>query len=493
MHYSFKLILLFSLFFCTQVSFSQNLNNDSTLNYLKDAAIKLMEPHVDMTYSYTADEIENTVPDMKVKLPQLKDTTELLTKLKGDYSDWKTFVEIAKIYRRYNMEQSAYPYFVNAYNLVASEIQKDSLNGKYYSDMAKLYLEAGNQEYTQAYLNICYELLPEDSLVLKLLPMYLAVSGDIEMAEKINERSLKKLNGVFDPYVNLLTIEVFKVMYDSTMMQKLPDKNIEDIFDLSKLKSLVETHKEDKAYSVLYNVGKLFALYIKYASASDIRNEKIKLSAGDEKELKQLKKYFEKATKSDAYKNKHLLYKSLGFIYILEGDFDNSINNFRKMMNYWPKDRLSNDYDVLFAVQYFLKKDTQAALNIVKEKISSNEKYLNNNATDYVRLGNIYLQLNDFENAKNAYEKALTIEKSVDAYLGLSVLEMMNMNFQEANKYMNFAYDLNKNYYLTYALFGVLTLMADDRQQAEQALKQALQLKPDNKLINEVYHHFFKD
>ena len=67
------------------------------------------------------------------------------------------------------------------------------------------------------------------------------------------------------------------------------------------------------------------------------------------------------------------------------------------------------------------------------------------------------------------------------------------MNFQEANKYMNFAYDLNKNYYLTYALFGVLTLMADDRQQAEQALKQALQLKPDNKLINEVYHHFFKD
>ena len=491
MHYSYKVFLILSLFFGTQLAFSQNLSKDSTLNYLKSVAVKLLEPHVDMNYSYTVEEIENIAPDMKVKLPQLKDTTELLTKLKGDYSDWKTFVEIAKIYRRYNKEQSAYPYFVNAYNLIASEIQKDSLNGKYYSDMAKLYLDAGNQEYAQAYLNLCYQFSPGDSMVLKLLPMYLAISGDIEKAEQINELSMKTLSDIYDPYVNLLSIEIFKVMYDSTLMQKLPDKNIEDIFDFKKLKTLAETHKEDKAYSVLYNVGKLFALYIKYVNSSDFLNEKPKLNPGDEKELKLLKKFFGKAVKNNAYKNKHILYKSLGFIYLLERDWDNSINNFRKMMDYWPKNRIANDYDLIFAVQYFLKKDTLAALNTMEEKISSNEKYLNNNVADYVRLGDIYLQLNAYEKAKNAYEKALSFGKSEDAYLGLSVLQMMDMNFQEANKYINFAYDLNKNYYLTYALFGVLTLMADDKQQADQALKQALQLKPDNSIIKELYKQFF--
>ncbi len=482
-----KLFLFYISLFSFTLVYSQTNGTDTLPVYLKAIAVKLMKPHVNMNYSYVTDEIRNQAPDLKVKIPQLKDTVKYINNLKGDFSDWKNFVEIAKIYRRYSMEQNAYPYFVNTYNLIASEIKKDSLNPEYYLDMAQLYLDAGNQEYAQAYLNMTYQMNPEDTLVLKLLPMYLATSGDIQKAEKVNNVFLKKKPNDVEPYVNILTIEIFKVLYDSTMMNNMESITAQKLFDLSKIKAASDKYK-DKAFTVLYHVGQLFALYVKYSSIDDISNGEIKLSETDKTQLKQLKKFFTKAVSNSTYKNKHILYKSLGFICLLQNDLDGSIKYFKEMMSFYPKDELSNDYDILFAVHYFLKKDTAEAINTLKEKIDLNRNLVLNNSEDYIRLGNSYLQSSKFVDAQKAYQNALSINsKAIDAYLGLSVLEMLNMNFQESNKYMNLAYDIDKNYYLTYTMFGVLTLMADDYRQAKSALEQALKLKPDDKIINELY------
>jgi tetratricopeptide (TPR) repeat protein len=484
-----KLLLFIGIIALHQfTTFSQSTNNDTITDYFKKSAVKLMKPHVNMTYSYVANELINKAPDLTVEIPQLKDTVKHLDELKGNYNDWKVFVKIAKIYRRYGKEQSAHPYFINAYKLIESEIKKDSLNAKYYSDMAQLYLDAGNQEYAQAYLNMTYQLNPEDTLVLKLLPMYLATSGDIETAEKINKLYLQKTSQRIDPYMNLLTIELFKVLYDSTLMNILKNKSPHEVFDFSSIKKALDEHKKDKAFAVLYHAGNLFALYIKYAAIVDIRNEKVKLSEGDKAELKRLQKFFEKAVSGSSYKNKHILYKSLGFIYVLQNKPDEAVKQFRQMMKFWPQDELSNDYDLIFAVEYFIKKDRMAALKSLEEKIKLNEKLLLDNTENYIRLANVYMQMNQYDEAKKNYEKALTIDnRAVDAYLGLSVPEMLNMNFQESNKYLNKAYEINKNYYLTYALYGVLTFLANDYEQAKSALKQALQLKPDDETVLEVY------
>ncbi len=484
-----KLCLFFISLFSYTLVYSQTNGTDTLPVYLKAIAIKLMKPHVNMNYSYVTGEIRNQAPDLKIEIPQLKDTVKYIQHLKGGFNDWKAFVKIAKIYRRYNMEQSAYPYFVNAYNLIASEIKKDSLNSTYYSDMAQLYLDVGNQEYAQAYLNMTYQLNPEDTLVLKLLPMYLATSGDIQTAEKVNTAFLKKKPNDVEPYVNILTIEIFRVLYDSTIMNnKMQDIDARNLLNLSKIKSASEKYKKDKAFTVLFHVGQLFALYVKYSTIDDISNDEIKLSETDKTQLKQLKKFFTKAVSNSTYKNKHVLYKSLGFICLLQNDLDGSIKYFKEMMSFYPKDELSNDYDILFAVHYFLKNDTTEAIHTLKEKIELNKNLVLNSAEDYTRLANTYLQSAEYDNAKKAYQDALNINpKAIDAYLGLSVLEMLNMNFQESNKYMNMAYDIDKNYYLTYAMFGVLTLLADDYEQAKSALEQALKLKPDEKIIKDLY------
>ncbi len=484
-----KLTLFIGIIVLSQFTvLSQSPKNDTITNYLKKSAVKLMKPHINMTYSYVANELINKAPGLTLEVPQLKDTVKYLDELKGNYNDWEVFVKIAKIYRRHGKEQSAYPYFVNAYSLIESEIKKDSLNAGYYSDMAQLYLDAGNQEYAQAYLNMTYQLNPEDTLVLKLLPMYLATSGDIENAEKINKRYLQKAPQEIDPYMNLLTIELFKILNDSVLMNKLAHKSSKDIFDFSRIKKAADEHKKDKAFLVLYHAGNLFAMYIKYATIVDIHREKVKLSEEDNAELKRLQKFFAKAVSSSSYKNKHILYKSLGFIYILQNKPDEAVKQFRQMMKFWPQDELSNDYDLIFAVEYFIKKDRMAALKSLEEKIKLNEKLFLDNVENYIRLANVYMQMNQYDEAKKNYEKALTIDnRAVDAYLGLSVPEMLNMNFQESNKYLNKAYEINKNYYLTYALYGVLTFLANDYEQAKSALKQALQLKPDDETVLEVY------
>jgi tetratricopeptide (TPR) repeat protein len=484
-----KLILFIGIIILNQtVVFAQSSPNDTVTDYLKKSAVKLMKPHINMTYSYVANELINKAPDLSVEVPQLKDTVKYLDELKGNYNDWKAFVKIAKIYRRYGKEQSAYPYFVNAYSLIESEIKKDSLNAGYYSDMAQLYLDAGNQDYAQAYLNMTYQLNKEDTLALKLLPMYLATSGDIENAEKINKHYLQKAPDEIDPYMNMLTIELFKVLNDSALMNELKHKSPKDVFDFSRIKKALDEHKKNKAFLVLYHAGNLFALYIKYATIADIQKENIKLSEEDHAELNRLQKFFTKAISGSSYKNKHILYKSLGFIYILQNKPDEAIEQFRQMTKFWTQDELSNDYDLVFAVEYFIKKDPMAALKSLEEKIKLNEKLVLDNLENYIRLANVYMQMNEYDEAKKKYEKALSIDnKAVDAYLGLSVPEMLNMNFQESNKYLNKAYEINKNYYLTYALYGILTFLANDYEQAKGALQQALQLNPDNESLLEIY------
>ena len=100
--------------------------------------------------------------------------------------------------------------------------------------------------------------------------------------------------------------------------------------------------------------------------------------------------------------------------------------------------------------------------------------------------------MNNKYEAQKSYESALQLNlKTKDAYLGLAVLELLENELLEANNYINKAYDLDEEYYLNYALFGIITLMADDKEKAKDALTKAMELKPDDEEIKEVFEAFF--
>ncbi len=489
-----NITILFVLFFIiqnTQSSYSQDNQPDTTINYLKKMAVKLLEPHTDMTFSFGTEELKNKVPDLNIEIPELKDTVELLDKLKGNYDDWNTFYEIGKLYDRFGMEKQAFDYYTSAYNLITVEIQKDSINAKYFSDMGSLYMNINNSQYAFAYYKQAYELNPKDTAASNFLPMYYIFTDDSKTAKTIIDQNLKDNPKHMNSYIWYVTMMILNKFKDDVNPADIQNKNVEDIFDLNLVKTASEKYKNDARFPVLYNLSKLMAMFAKYAMVSDDM-KKMVVSKNDNNELKKLQKFFNKQIAANKFKNKYILYKALGFSYIMQKNTTKAIENFELAMNLWPKDKLSQDYYILFSTHYFLIGDTLKALEVVNEKIEKDTKMNALTPKDYVLKGNVFLNSKNNVEAKKAYESALQLNlRTKDAYLGLAGLELLENKLMESNNFINKAYDLDKEYYLSYALFGVITLMADDKQKAKDALNKAKELKPDNEEIKELYKVFF--
>jgi len=143
-------------------SFAQT-TKDTIRTYLNNKVIELMSPHTQMSFSFGTAELKNKLPKLEIEIPNLKDTTDLIKKLKGTYNDWIIFKEIADLYKRFNNNKVAYSYYEKAYNTIVKENQKDSTKSKPYSDMGTLYMELNNnQKAFQHYLK-AYEINSNDT------------------------------------------------------------------------------------------------------------------------------------------------------------------------------------------------------------------------------------------------------------------------------------------------------------------------------------------
>lgn len=485
------LVLIIICLLTVSKSHAQSNAGDTTINYLKKTAVKLLQPHSNMTFSFGTEELKNEVPDLNIKIPELKDTLNHLEELKGNYDDWHIFYKIGKLYKHFGMEKNAYDYYSSAYNLITTEIKKDSLNSVYFSDMGNLYLDIKNNQYAFAYYKMAYELNSDDTAALNILPMFYIFSGDSESAINIIDKNLKNNPKHLNSYIWYATMIVMDKFKEDNKAKDILNKKVEDIFNLDLIKTASEKYKSDPRFSVLYNLSKLLAMFAKYALILD-DFKKLDLVKHDKNELKKLQKFFKKALTNKQFKNKYIIYKALGFTYIFQKDHAKAIHNFQLAMNLWPKDKLSQDYYILFSTYYFLNEDTLKALEVINKKIEQDERLHQLNPGDYVLKGNVYLNMQKYPEAQKAYSAATEMSlKTKDAWLGLAVLELQKNKLMEANNYINKAYDLDKEYYLSYALFGIITLMADDKKQAKGALEKAMELKPDDKDIKEIYEVFF--
>jgi len=494
MNYSKTRVIVVLIFIGVQsilLSQQNKTQKDTILPYLKKTAIKLLQPHSDMTFAFGTEELKNEIPDLNIEIPELKDTLKHLEGLKGNYDDWHIFYDIGNLYARLGKEKNALDYYTNAYNLITAEIKKDSLNSTYFSDMGNLYMKINNNQYAFAYYKMAYELNPNDTAALNILPMFYIFSGDSKNAQTIIDKNLKKDPKHLNSYIWLVTQTVMGKFKEEIKPEDILNKKVEDIFDLTPVKTASQNYKKDPRFPVLYNLSKLLAMFVKYAMISDDM-KKVELTENDNKELKKMQKFLNKAIAGKKFKNKYILYKALGFSYIFQKNAPKAIENFQTAMNLWPKNKLAKDYYILFSTHYFLTNDTLKALATINEKIEQYKKMKLSSANDYIVKANVLLNMKNMPKAQKAYEEALQLNlKAKDAYLGLAVLELLQNKLLESNKYLNKAYDFDKEYYMTYALFGIITLMADDKEKAKGALEKAMELKPDNDEIKEIYEAFF--
>lgn len=491
-----KLLLLICLFsFSLSKLHAQNSENaqDTLYDYLLEKAKILLKPHANLNFTFGTEELKNESPDLKVTLPDLKDTTKYLDELKGDFKDWFTFYKIGNLYQKFNRNQSALAHFEQAYSLILNEIKKDSLNSKYYSEMGMLYMSLKSNDNAYYFFNKAYELNEKDSLASQFLPMFLIFSGQLDQADKIIKRSVENKTDELSTYIWMVTSMIYRTLSEIDKSdESVFDKTIDEIYDFSEINKIISSHKTDIRFSVLEQLSRQLALFAKYgAIMGDF--EKGGISKNDQKELKNIKKSIEKIISKNRFKNHSVLYKALGFNYLLSKDLDGSLEMFEKSIKYKPADQVSEDYYILFSTQFFLKHDTVKALEILDTKIKNDSALLMTNVGDFTIKGNIYLTKGDYANAIASYNKALEIGPVPDAWLGLAYINMKDKKLQEANVKINKAYDLNQNYYLTYALFGIVTIMNNQLEDAGGAIKKAMELKPGDETLEEINKTFFNN
>ncbi len=482
------MISLFLLHF-TIFTFAQEIEikKDTLKDYIIEQCRNLLKPHSDLTFSFNTIELKNEVPDLKFIAPELKDTSKYFEELKGNYNDWNVYYKIGNLYQRFKLNESAFIYYEQAYNLIFNEIKKDSLNSKFYSEMGTLYLNLSSNDNSFYFFKKAYELNNKDSMASLFLPMFYIQTGDFGNAEKVIQLKLKSEPSCIEMYVWLITDKVFKTLSEIDKKDKsLINKSIDDLFKLSDFTKGIQSNNSDIRFSVLEPISRQFALFVKYLVLTD-DFQKIELTQADLIEVKSIRKSLEKFISKGKFKNQYILYKSLGFNHLLDKNIDKAIDCFKKSITLWPAEKVSQDYYILFTTNHFIKNDTLTALKVIDEKINKDKMLLISNSEDYVLKANVLLALGKENEAYLNYKKALEVNKSVGAYQGLAYIEMKNDKLKEANEWINMAYEINQNDYLTYALFGSMIVLNEGVGQAKTYFNKALELKPDDEIIKEIF------
>ena len=99
-------------------------------------------------------------------------------------------------------------------------------------------------------------------------------------------------------------------------------------------------------------------------------------------------------------------------------------------------------------------------------------------------LGNMYQDLDDYEKAQNAYDKAVKINpRRVEALTGLGVLHRKNGNNEEAMRAYEKSVAINPEYAQAYSSMVTIALMQHEDQKALEYGEKAYQLDKEDPVI----------
>ncbi|UCG27980.1 MAG: tetratricopeptide repeat protein [Bacteroidales bacterium] len=106
----------------------------------------------------------------------------------------------------------------------------------------------------------------------------------------------------------------------------------------------------------------------------------------------------------------------------------------------------------------------------------------------HVNLGNLYLNLGDFENAETSYKKAIEIEPGIMvSYINLADLYRRLNREEEGEQLLRNALDLHPELSAVQYALGLLLVRKNQNEEAMVHLKQAALLEPENPHYSYVY------
>lgn len=242
---------------------------------------------------------------------------------------------------------------------------------------------------------------------------------------------------------------------------------------------LIENEKKEEYYAQIYNILALGYFY-----------------KGNKEELiKYNKKSFEYAEKFEEYTYIGKYYNMYGVIYQQKAQYDSALISFEKAIENYNKvddnyKLLANSYDNIGIIHFYKGEYKSALENLIKSK-EYNEKTndISSIAGSYYKIGTVYAETYELDNAEKYTLKAYEILKETDKYIEnirvlnlLGIISKKQQNYQISIEYYLKALDVLKIYpvpYIeaaVYANIGNLYFMFDKSDDAEIYLKKSLEL-----------------
>lgn len=241
--------------------------------------------------------------------------------------------------------------------------------------------------------------------------------------------------------------------------------NLKKIFNLAIAKFLISIKKNKEAKKVILN---LLEEYPECKEAHKLLAQIYENEGGLRKAIDEYVKVVD--LDSNAYDS----YFKIAVLLKEFGNKEDSMNMLRKLVNKKP------DYlEATIELSDMLCQEERykEALNLVNESL----KYNPNNYDIYYSLGMIYTLLNDFSNAKIAYEKAATINSiQHNTDYDIAMIELILGELEEAEAYFNRCINDEELSPLAYYNLSKIFIIKGEKETSAQFLNLAIEL--DNNL-----------
>ena len=202
------------------------------------------------------------------------------------------------------------------------------------------------------------------------------------------------------------------------------NKKLEDIIYFSALEAACKKYPDNFGLTLIYKMFQQFTLTMKIIS------EDYALTTYDRDQILQMDVFFQAALKRNDFSNKAPIYKALGNLHFIAGDYKKAVPYLNKAIELKSNSvntvfsNAGGLYDQLTAT-YLKMGDTLSAQKLQEKRIVKKPE-IDPKAKDYSDMARYYFYYKKYDFAKEYCNKALAIDSTcADAYMGLAALALI--------------------------------------------------------------------
>ncbi|MFB6320668.1 tetratricopeptide repeat protein [Saccharicrinis sp. FJH54] len=413
---------------------------------------------------------------------------------KNDTTNPFTLINIAEYYKHiYNYKMAMF-YYEKTYNILnISYFNNDSAS--FYAFRGVLKSELGDSTASKDF-DSSAEINPNDSILLCFYPRILISNGEFDKAREIILLSLNTNSSHISlSYLCLSIIEVFENLSklsdneeSDIYRQKNRTKNFDKIVDYKLLDRYASVYRDNQEIKNCRMIADIYGLMCKMF-LFEISDDKF-LFSFKRYEIHKMQKILDKlATETPHHSlNQYTLNKCKGYLYLMQQEWDKSIDYFHKAIDIFPiekKNEYFNTDECYEAIKtiYIQLSDTSNYIKTINQKLA-NENVEERKTDDLTSLAFIYFQSGKIKEAEKYCQKALSINSNnCDALRLISHINFLRNSYLLSQFYGECAGNSVRNdddCYNVYMQFAIYCIYTGNFKDAEALIGNAQQIKGKN-------------